>query len=199
MTNIAAVLKSEISRLARKEVRGEIASLRKASSQQRASIAALRREVQQLHRRLRGAGKARVQKASQEASAPDESVQLRFRPAGVATHRKKLGLSAENYGALIGVSGQTIHHWEAGQRPRAKQLQALATVRGIGKREAAQRLAALAPAPKARAPKTRAPKARAPKARAPKARAPKARAPKARAPKAQGKTKPRGARARARA
>jgi DNA-binding transcriptional regulator YiaG len=181
MTNIAAVLKSEISRLARKEVRGEIASLRKASSQQRASIAALRREVEQLHRQLRGAGKARVQKAREEAregaSAPDDSVQLRFRPAGVATHRKKLGLSAESYGALVGVSGQTIHHWEAGQRPRAKQLQALATVRGIGKREAAQRLAALEPAPKARASK--------------------ARASKARVPKAQGKTKPQRARARA--
>jgi DNA-binding transcriptional regulator YiaG len=173
MTNIAAVLKSEISRLARKEVRGEIASLRKASSQQRASIAALRREVEQLRRQLRSAGKARVQ----QASAQEDSVQRRFRPAGLAAHRKKLGLSAESYGALIGVSGQSIHHWEAGQRPRAKQLEALAAVRGIGKREAAQRLAALEPAPKARAST--------------------ARASKAGTPKTQGKTKPQRARARA--
>ena len=42
MANIAAVLKEEISRLSRKETRGETASLKKASAQYRAEIAALK-------------------------------------------------------------------------------------------------------------------------------------------------------------
>jgi hypothetical protein len=43
MPNIASILKTEISRVARKEVRTEIETLKKASTHHRASIAALRR------------------------------------------------------------------------------------------------------------------------------------------------------------
>jgi DNA-binding transcriptional regulator YiaG len=149
MSNIASVLKSEISRLARREIRSELASLRKASSQHRSTIAALRREVEQLRKQLRTVGNASKAKTP---SADEGSVARRFRPAGLAAHRKKLGLSAQDYGALVGVSGQTIYHWEEGQRPRAAQLEALAAVRGMGKREAASRLAELAESvPKKRA------------------------------------------------
>jgi DNA-binding transcriptional regulator YiaG len=143
MSNIASLLKSEIVRLARREIRGELASLRKASTQHRSTIAALRREVQQLRKQIRSSGKA---VRSSAADSQEGDVKLRFRPAGLAAHRKKLGLSAQDYGALVGVSGQTIYHWEEGQRPRAAQLQALAGVRGIGKREALARLEQLADA-----------------------------------------------------
>ena len=62
--------------------------------------------------------------------------------AGLKTHRAKLGLSAKDYGTLVGVSGLTVYHWEAGKsKPRKKQLAALAAVRGMGKREALARLA----------------------------------------------------------
>ena len=55
MTNIAQMLKSEISRVARREIRHEIEGLRKASAQQRSAIAALRREVAALQKQLRQA------------------------------------------------------------------------------------------------------------------------------------------------
>jgi DNA-binding transcriptional regulator YiaG len=142
MSNIASILKAEIVRLARREIRGELASLRKASTQHRSTIAALRREIGQIRNQLRSVGKAPRSRAILTSDA--QAVQRRFRPAGLAAHRKKLGLSAEDYGALVGVSGQSIYHWEAGTRPRAAQLEALAAVRGIGKREADKRLAALA-------------------------------------------------------
>ncbi len=58
--------------------------------------------------------------------------------------RKRLKLSAEDYGRLVGVSGQTIYHWEQGKtRPQEAQLVALAAVRGLGKREALVKLEAL--------------------------------------------------------
>jgi DNA-binding XRE family transcriptional regulator len=144
MPNIGSVLKAEISRLARREIRAEVASLRKTASQQRTTIAALRREIDQVRKKLRSVGKpsASIQAADQG------QVQLRFRRGGLATHRKKLGLSAQDYGALVGVTGQTIYKWEEGRaRPRAAQLQAIAAVRGIGKREALARLEKLAAAP----------------------------------------------------
>jgi len=43
MANIASLLKSEISRIARKEVRAETQTLKKASAQYRSDIAALKR------------------------------------------------------------------------------------------------------------------------------------------------------------
>lgn len=53
MPNIATALKTEISRIARKEIRTELAALQKASSQQRHHIAALRREIEALEKSLK--------------------------------------------------------------------------------------------------------------------------------------------------
>ena len=46
MPNIASVLKTEIARVARKEVRSEIGSLKKATATYRTEIAALKRRAQ---------------------------------------------------------------------------------------------------------------------------------------------------------
>jgi transcriptional regulator with XRE-family HTH domain len=52
-----------------------------------------------------------------------------------------VGISAASYGQLVGVSGQTIYHWEQGKaRPRAAQLERVAAVRGFSAREVAERL-----------------------------------------------------------
>jgi DNA-binding transcriptional regulator YiaG len=148
MTNIASVLKTEIARLARKEIKAEVTPLKKAASQYRSSIAALKRQIQELERQLRRKGRSqRAADSAEDGDEEDGGVRRRFRAGGLASHRRKLGLSAEDYGALVGVSGQSIYKWEQGEvRPRAAQLQALATVRGIGKREAMARLEQVAAA-----------------------------------------------------
>jgi DNA-binding transcriptional regulator YiaG len=80
--------------------------------------------------------------ASATATEEDDNPRLRFRAAGFATLRKKLGLSAAEMGKLIGVTQQTVYHWEKGQaRPRASQLQNIAAIRKLGKRGAAAKLA----------------------------------------------------------
>jgi hypothetical protein len=45
MPNIASLLKAEISRVARKEIRAEITALRKAATTHRSEIAALKRRA----------------------------------------------------------------------------------------------------------------------------------------------------------
>jgi DNA-binding transcriptional regulator YiaG len=78
------------------------------------------------------------------AGATPDAEGRRFRADGVKSHRAKLGLSALDYGRLVGVSGLTIYHWEGGKsRPRRQQLAKLAAIRGLGKREAIKRLALL--------------------------------------------------------
>lgn len=140
MANIASLLKSEISRIARKEIRAETETLKKASAQYRSDIAALKRRLAEQERLI-----AKLRKDKPKATAEDkveESSQLRFRADGFASLRKKLGLSAADMGKLLGVSLQTIYHWEKGQsKPRASQLRGIAEVRKLGKRGAAARLA----------------------------------------------------------
>jgi DNA-binding transcriptional regulator YiaG len=143
MANIASLLKSEISRVARKEVRGEVAGLKKAVSSYRSEIAALKRRAQTLEAELRRLGKATA-KASPAVAQEPVARAHRFSPKGLASQRKRLGLSALECGLLVGASGQSIYNWEDGKaRPRAKHLQALAALRGMGKKDAAARLAEL--------------------------------------------------------
>ena len=69
---------------------------------------------------------------------------LRFSAKGLASNRKRLGLSAEQFGLLVGVGSQSIYNWEAGEaRPRQQFLQAIADLKTIGKRNVSARLQAL--------------------------------------------------------
>lgn len=142
MANFASLLKSEISRMARKEIRAETQTLKKASVQYRTDIAALKRRIVEQDRLISKLRKGKPAASVIETS--EESPQLRFRAAGFAALRKKLGLSAADMGKLLGVTLQTIYHWEKGQsRPRSSQMQSIASVRKLGKRGAAARLAEL--------------------------------------------------------
>ena len=140
MANFANLLKSEISRIARKEIRAETQLLKKASAQYRSEIAALKRRLADQERLL-----SRLRKNSRPAAAPapaTDSPKLRFRSEGFASLRKKLGVSAAEMGQLVGVSAQTIYHWEKGlSKPRSSQLAEIAAVRKLGKREVSARLA----------------------------------------------------------
>jgi DNA-binding transcriptional regulator YiaG len=145
MPNIASLLKSEIARVARKEVRGETAHLKKAVSAYRSEIAALKRRAQSLEQQLRRLSK-RSAKVEPMANGHDESADqpFRFSAKGLASHRKRLGLSAHDCGLLLGASGQSVYKWEEGEvRPRAKHMPAIAALRLMGKKEAAARLAEL--------------------------------------------------------
>ena len=52
MPNIAVVLREEISRLARKEIRSQTEALRKASAQHRKAVADMKRRTSELERKV---------------------------------------------------------------------------------------------------------------------------------------------------
>src|SRR5262245_40044510 len=140
MPNIAALLKDEIARIARKEVRAQTEDVRKASTQSRAHIAALRRRIDELERELKRVRKNNARSEEPASSDEDDGTPRRFSAARLAAQRQKLGLSAADFATLLGVSGQSVYKWEHGEaRPRAKQLEAIAQLRGVGKREAQSR------------------------------------------------------------
>ena len=185
MATLANALKEEISRLARKEVRQQVAGPVKSVTQFERDIAALKSQVQDLRHTLsalstpdasgqtvnkKAAGKKTASKktaskktASKKAAAKKQggaekaggaepasgtrSARAQFSPDALKASRQRLGLSADNYGKLIGVSGLSIYNWEGGKaKPRESSIAALASIKGIGKREAVRRLEALAEA-----------------------------------------------------
>ena len=136
--NIAAALKSEIARVARKELRAETDTLKKAVMTQRHELAAMKRRMQAMERQLKATTRqtARVSKAV--APAEDErGGQLRFSAERFAKQRQKLALSAAEFARILGVSSLSVYKWEQGKtRPRAAQLATIAKARKLGKKEA---------------------------------------------------------------
>ena len=140
MPNLAAVMKDEIRRLARKEIKAETSTTRRSIAQYRKDIIALKRQVNDLTRDV-----AYLRKQAHKRVAPTSTsgttVTPRFSPGWVEAHRHRLQLSAADYGDLVGVSALTIYNWEKGKtKPGRPQLAAWAEVRTLGKRDALKRL-----------------------------------------------------------
>jgi len=148
MPSIVAVLKEEIVRLTRREIRRQTNALRKAAAQYRRDIAAMKRRVAELRRKVSPLEK-QVRKNVPAQPAEVDAEHVRFTAKGLRSQRKRLGLSAVNYGRLIGVTGQTIYSWEQEtSRPRRQQFAQIAALRHMGKREAQARLEQLKSASK---------------------------------------------------
>jgi DNA-binding transcriptional regulator YiaG len=110
------------------------------SARYRKDIAEMKRQVSDLQRKvavLENQALKDIQSQVQETDAEG----VRFTAKGLRSQRKRLGLSAADYGRLVGVTGQTIYSWEQeASRPRKQQIAALAAVRNMSKREAQVRL-----------------------------------------------------------
>jgi DNA-binding transcriptional regulator YiaG len=151
MPNIGALLKAEITRLCRREIRKEITAVKKSSVSSRHHIAALKRQVAALEQKAgQLAKRTNVQSTSAPPVLPDRPV--RFVAKGLKSLRKRLGVSAAQLATLVGVSEQSVYNWETKKAtPRKEQFAAIIALRGLGKREVQQRLEAKkAPRPAAK-------------------------------------------------
>lgn len=142
MPNFGAVLKAEIARLAKKAARTHTNPTKATTAVHRHEIAQLKRRVAALEQLI-----GRLQRASNKASPasqpPTSGTTLRFQAKGLRSLRARLGLSAGEFGKLMGVSAQSVYNWEAEKTvPRRAQVAALAQLRALGKREALKRLQA---------------------------------------------------------
>jgi ribosome-binding protein aMBF1 (putative translation factor) len=146
MTTLSSVLKTEISRVTRKILRDELLALKKSSHAYRSEIAALKREVKELRAQLKAQGKVvkKVAPPQQEPAAEPGRRTRAFSHERFAAQRAKLDVSQAEMAKLLKCSALSVARWEAGKAvPRAAQAERIASLRGLGKREAAQRLATL--------------------------------------------------------
>lgn len=143
MSSLIASLKSEITRVARKELKGELQSLRKITTAHRSEIAALKRQLKTLVSELRVIKRSSgpVARATSPNEEPIPTSRIRFTAERFAAQRSKLGLTQSEIAKLLEASSLSVHKWESGMvQPRAAQLAKIAVVMKLGKREAAAML-----------------------------------------------------------
>jgi DNA-binding transcriptional regulator YiaG len=141
MPNLAATIREEIQRLARKEIKAQTGATKQAVAQYRREIAKMKRQLAAQEKQIAFL-EAQEKKRLEEPQATEEPAEgVRFSARSVKSQRERLGLSAANYAKLVGVSAVTIYNWEQGEtRPQKAQLAALVAVRGMRKREALVKL-----------------------------------------------------------
>lgn len=142
MSNVMKELKSEISRLAKKEAKAVVSPVQKASATYRGLIAGLRKQLDALQKEVASLKKA-MPKAEKALTATEPEGRFWISGKGVKTLRKRMGLTQALFGKLADVSAVTVIKWEARKgkinlrKAAAGKLQGL---RGIGKRQAAEML-----------------------------------------------------------
>ena len=144
MTSLNIALKSEIARVARKELKEELTALRRTTASHRAEIAALKRDLKSLRSlvKLNERSIRKVMPAQQPKSKANSARPQSFNAKAFAAKRAKLGLSQSEMAQLLEASALSVYKWESGKvQPRAAQLGRILAIREIGRREATARLA----------------------------------------------------------
>lgn len=135
MANLATLLKEEIARQARRQLRQETDGLKQASARYRGEITQLKRQVAELRKQV-GLVQKQVARASTSPAVAAAPRVMRFSGAGLKKQRERLGLSAPVLAELFGVSAQTIYNWELGtSRPNKDQLAKVALLRTTHRRD----------------------------------------------------------------
>lgn len=145
MPNLTSILRNEISRLARRELRAETDALKKANTRYRSDIATLKRQVAALEQQIRKLEKAAAKASSTHAESPSpDGRAIRFSATGLKKMRERFELSASTLASILGVSSQSIYNWEQGfSRPGKDMIANIAILRKMGKREVQSRLQAM--------------------------------------------------------
>jgi len=99
MPNIGALLKQEITRLSRREIRGQVQATKKVSAQYRRYIAALKRQAAALARQM-ALVQHRVLGTPRVVPTGSTKRTVRFVAEGLKPQRHRLGLSAADYGKV---------------------------------------------------------------------------------------------------
>ena len=117
MSKLIATLKDLVSRVARKEIKAQTATVRRAAIQHRRDIARLKEQTLALGKKLGSV--TPIAEKSHSYSKPAVLEGVRFGVRSVKAQRRRLKFSAQEFGDLLGVTAQTVYNWEQGKvRPR---------------------------------------------------------------------------------
>jgi len=136
MAKFETIIKSEIVRLAKREVRKtsvplgrDVRSLKTVVSQLRKAVLTLQRVTASQQKELEKV------KTPLEAS-PEEVKESRFSPRLIRSLRRHLGITQKELAILAGVTVGAAHQWESGQfKPSMKKKAVMVALRKLSRRE----------------------------------------------------------------
>ena len=145
MSNIAKVLKAEIARISKKEVKGATQGIGKSNTWLRKIVADLKKRLLLLEKENKRlvATMKKDQIESPEKPDQEEGKKARLTSRGIRSLRKKLRLSQADFGKLVGATTGAVYLWEkknGALNLRDKTKAALLSIRGLGAREARTKL-----------------------------------------------------------
>jgi DNA-binding transcriptional regulator YiaG len=134
MLKIESVIKTEIIRLAKRQVRTVFLPLKREVRQMSLKLSGLSKSIAPLNRLAK---ELRLEEAKPKLEATPEEVKAsRLSPERIRSLRKKLAISQRELGILTGASLSAVLSWEKGKfKPKGDKKTALVALRKLKKRD----------------------------------------------------------------
>jgi DNA-binding transcriptional regulator YiaG len=134
MAKIESIIKSEIIRLAKMELRKVSVPLKRDVWQLKSVVSKLRKSVTKLERFAAAQQKELAKREIQFEASPEEVKMSRFSPRLIRSLRKHLGISQKELAVLSGVNVGDANLWESGKfRPKDEKRRILVALRKLGR------------------------------------------------------------------
>ena len=137
MGKMEGIFRTEVVRLARREVNKVTGSLRRDLRSLKRTASEFRKTILELKQFAGRQLKQLEQKEAQLSATPEEIKRARFSPRLIRAIRKRLDISQRQLATLSGVTVGAVHQWEMGKfAPKDEKKGVLVALRKLGRREA---------------------------------------------------------------
>jgi DNA-binding transcriptional regulator YiaG len=136
MGKVEGIIKSEILRLAKREIRKISVPLGRDVRSLKSVVSQIRRTVMVLERLTTEQQKELSKRKVPLEATPEEIKISRFSPRLIRSLRKRIGVTQKELATLCGVTVGAIHQWESGMfKPRGEKKGVIVALRKLGRRE----------------------------------------------------------------
>lgn len=133
---LETTIKSEIIRLAKRELKRVTVPLRRDVRSLKMTVSQLRKTLSGLERLAARRGSELLGEKAKLSASPEELEKARFSPRLIMTLRKRLGITQKELATLAGVTVGAIFQWEKGMfDPRDDKKAVLVALRKLGRRQ----------------------------------------------------------------
>ncbi len=145
MPDVANVLKEEISRIARKEIRARVDPLKKQVIELRRRLRAAEATLLQLQKTTNKTANTVSRQSGAIVPDVEETRQIRISANAVKKLRTRLRLTQAQMAQLVDVSTNTVVRWEQGtSSPRGGSRAVIASMRSMGIKQVKKQLEKMA-------------------------------------------------------
>ena len=142
MGKLESTIKSEIQRLAKREIRATFVALRREVRTLRLKLSTLSKGFAPLNRMAKEELRQEQKKELKLEATPEEVKASRLTPERIRGLRRKLGISMRELGIITGTTIGAVLSWEKGKfKPRGDNKAVLVALRKLKKREVRKILA----------------------------------------------------------